>query len=96
MGFKVSLSLFCRSVECTLSCQVKDGFLIRAVFLPKLMLLCSDAKIFWRYINSVLSGLFKRTRMLLHLKNKKKCIIRCEMSEWQAVSKLSLVDGLLL
>ena len=52
MGFKVSLSLLCRSVECTLSCQVKDGFLIRAVFLPKLMLLCSDAKIFLRYINS--------------------------------------------
>lgn len=42
-------------------------------------------------------GLFKRTGMLLHLKNEKKfCIIRCEMSEWRAVLKLSLVDGLLL
>ena len=60
MDFKFSLSLLHRSVECTLSCQVKDGFLTRAVFLPKLMLLCSDAKIFLRYINSVLFGLYSR------------------------------------
>lgn len=29
-------------------------------------------------------------------KCKKNCITRCEMSEWQAVLKLPLVDGLLL